>query len=197
MRVECPHVPSGVPAPARCTLVRTTPRAPSTRQHACLLGRPVAWSPVHSLARLPAAHSPPTTRTESVITERTAVLARTDTRVPHTTCPRHGHTLCVSTRIHPCTRSPACLPSIGACSPARKKIEWSCSWGKKGRCLPIIQAPFGTGGSRITALAVRVGSGHKEPSSNPGPNLHQQECPCRDYIVSIRIEFTTRQPADV
>ena len=25
----------------------------------------------------------------------------------------------------------------------------------------------------------------------------QQECPCRDYIVSIGVEFTTRQPADV
>ena len=43
---------------------------------------------------------------------------------------------------------------------------------RENRDLPIIQAPFGTGGSRITALAVRVGSGHKEPSSDPGPNLH-------------------------
>ena len=40
---------------------------------------------------------------------------------------------------------------------------------KMRMCLPIIQAPFGTGGSRVTALAVRVGSGHKEPSSDPGP----------------------------
>ena len=131
MRVECPQVPSGVPAPARCTLVRTTLRVPSTRPHACLPGRPFAWSPVHSLARLPAAHSPPTIRAESVITERTAVLARTDARAPHATCPRHGPTLCVSTRMHPCTHSPACLPPIGACSPARKKIEWSCSCEKE------------------------------------------------------------------
>ena len=39
--------------------------------------------------------------------------------------------------------------------------------------LPIIQAPFGTGGSRITALAVRVGSGHKEPFFRPGQQVTQ------------------------
>ena len=48
---------------------------------------------------------------------------------------------------------------------------------RENRDLPIIQAPFGTNGSRVTALAVRVGSGHKEPSSDPGPNnLLWQEC---------------------
>jgi hypothetical protein len=31
---------------------------------------------------------------------------------------------------------------------------------------------FGASGSRVTALAVRTGSGHKEPSSDPGPNPH-------------------------
>ena len=95
-------MPSGVPAPARCTLVRTTPRAPSTRPHACLPGRPVAWSPVCSLARLPArplaCHHTHRKRHQ----EQTAVLARADTRAPHTTCPRRGPTLCVPTRIYLC-----------------------------------------------------------------------------------------------
>ena len=61
------------PALTRCTLFRATPKAPSTRTHACLPDRPVARSPVHSLVRLPLAHSPPTIRTGSVITERAAV----------------------------------------------------------------------------------------------------------------------------
>ena len=66
--------------------------------------------------------------------------------------------------------------------------------------MPADQQPqhhFGTGGSRVTASAVRTGSGHKEPSSDPGPDPHWQECPCRDCIVSVGVEFTTRQPADV
>ena len=56
------------------------------------------------------------------------------------------------------------LDAVGGCVDGRV--------GSEAAGLPIIQAPFGTGGSRITALAVRVGSGHKEPSSDPGPNLH-------------------------
>ena len=43
-----PRVPSGMPALA--PLVRTTPRVPPARPHACLPVRPVARSPGHSLA---------------------------------------------------------------------------------------------------------------------------------------------------
>ena len=116
MRVEFPQVPSGVPAQARCTLVRTTPKAPSTRPHACLPGRPVAWSPVHS---------PATTRTESVITEQTAVRALADTRAPHTTCPCRGPTLCVSTRISLCKRPSACPRSLSVFPPTRPETSTS------------------------------------------------------------------------
>ena len=121
--MECPdpRVPSGMPALA--PLVRTTPRLYTGlgyRRPARMPACPVARSPGRPFTRLPAcppAHSPPTVRTEGVITERTAVLARADTRVPHTTCPRHSPTLCVSTRISTCTCSSACLPSLSM--PAR------------------------------------------------------------------------------
>ena len=88
-----PHHPQGAVDPRAC---------PPARSPGRLVARSLARPPAH----------PPTIRTESVITVRCAVLSRADTRVPHATCPRHGHTLCVSTRIHPCTRSPACPPSL-------------------------------------------------------------------------------------